>query len=349
MDNVNFKSDFDFLIIFQDHEGKEMEWPRVDWSARIYAAGTDMLTISHIGGKLRNCFDDRGRIHVVFDNHSLLPEELHADFTYLLPDDNFPDGTRKVHSPEILKLELVRTKSAIPTSAEAKVILPFIKGEPGDTPERVADVVLETTGGAQFKVPVMSPGIENIMAYSAKDIPASNVIAKFDNPISKDDLFIKGECRDGEFKEFYVHRWTRRRTRCGVYSGVDNRFHRLYLPDGKRLYSSNPAWGWTNLKGEYHKMRFMCVATRIGGEPYIQIINFFKFVGPYMCDYDIYRKIWITRLNRRNIALATPGDSAYVYIRLRDAYRTDNFNYMKVVFEVVSDKNGKPVLTKRIE
>lgn len=141
MSTVNYKSDFDFILPFpvcraQDDgtcKPEEIGWPEFDWSARLWASSkSNVFVASRKGGVLTNCYEDKGRIHIVCNNHHLgkgvLNVEIHAE----LPDGIYPDNVRDVFSPHSLGIELVDGPGDCATDIEVEYMLPYIKGPKGD-------------------------------------------------------------------------------------------------------------------------------------------------------------------------------------------------------------------------
>lgn len=111
---VNAKSDFDFILkLFcgcakDGGEPQEIGWPGFDWTARFWTwSPANAYTVSCIGGVCTNCFNDNGRIHVVFDNHRLTKGRLRCDLTAELPNAVYPDGSRREVLPQPVGIELV--------------------------------------------------------------------------------------------------------------------------------------------------------------------------------------------------------------------------------------------------
>lgn len=141
MSTVNYKSDFDFILPFpvcrvQDDgtcKPEEIGWPDFDWSARLWASSkSNVFVASRKGSELTNCYEDKGRIHIVCNNHHLgkgvLNMEIHAE----LPDEIYPDNVRDVFSPHSLGIELVDGPGDCATDIEVEYMLPYIKGPKGD-------------------------------------------------------------------------------------------------------------------------------------------------------------------------------------------------------------------------
>jgi hypothetical protein len=132
---VYYKRDFSCILrLFacsMDGDGrKEIGFPDYDWVARFHTWwDAESYTASCIGGKCVNCFNDGGRIRVVFDNHRLSPGELRVEFTALLPDGMYPDGNDRVVVPGELGIVLTREAAPCPSAVEAQLMLPYILAE----------------------------------------------------------------------------------------------------------------------------------------------------------------------------------------------------------------------------
>lgn len=125
---VNYKSDFDAILRLTDCEGNDLGWPKFDWMAKFYTYSLgNVYTASCIGGVTENCYNDGGGIHVVFYNHKLAIGSLQCEITVELPDGRYPDGYRRVVTPEPLDIELVKGRGDCPsTRAVALVTLPVL-------------------------------------------------------------------------------------------------------------------------------------------------------------------------------------------------------------------------------
>lgn len=126
---VNRDSDFDFILLLFDRAGRPLPWPSYDWTARFTTDGFGRpVTASYTGGVCTGCFNDRGRIHIVADGHTLGCGMLRVEFTALIPDAAYPDGTRRVTEPATLGIEVVPGAGGCPCpgTMEAALSLPVI-------------------------------------------------------------------------------------------------------------------------------------------------------------------------------------------------------------------------------
>ncbi|RXE70693.1 MULTISPECIES: hypothetical protein [Bacteroidales] len=160
MIKINYKSDFEFLLRLRC-ANSEMGFPDFDWVARIWTANKiPAYTVSCIGGKCTNCYNDNGTIHVVMNNHRLGPGVLNIEFICNLPDSVYPDGGQRIVVPCLdERIELIREATPVPESFEIEAVLPVIKGEPGVGAYPAAYITLVTDGGS-YRIPVLAPGIE---------------------------------------------------------------------------------------------------------------------------------------------------------------------------------------------
>lgn len=137
MKRINHKSDFDAILHMRDCRGSMVGFPEFDWTARFWTSSkANAYTASCLGGVCTNCFNDGGRIHVVFAGHRLTPGVLQVDIRTGLPDGIYPDGTRWEVTPQPTDIELVVGKGDCGTIVDMEVMLPYIKGDKGDPGER---------------------------------------------------------------------------------------------------------------------------------------------------------------------------------------------------------------------
>ena len=91
-----YKSDFSIVLELADRSGNDIGVPPFDWRASFTTGKYPHYVASSIGGKLRNCVIEDGRIRVLFDRHGLGPGTLKCEFVCLLPDGRYPDSTNDV-------------------------------------------------------------------------------------------------------------------------------------------------------------------------------------------------------------------------------------------------------------
>lgn len=140
MKAINYNDDFSCILHVwacghgSDEESRvELGWPQWNWRARFYTTQkVNYYEASCIDGVCTNCFNDNGRIRVIFNQHRLSAGELHVKFTAYLPDDLYPDGDEVHVVPGDSGITLVRERGDCPSAVEAELLLPFIKGDKGD-------------------------------------------------------------------------------------------------------------------------------------------------------------------------------------------------------------------------
>lgn len=140
MKAINYNDDFSCILHVwacghgSDEESRvELGWPQWNWRARFYTTQkVNYYEASCIDGVCTNCFNDNGRIRVIFNQHRLSAGELHVKFTAYLPDDLYPDGDEVHVVPGDSGITLVRERGDCPSEVEIALLLPFIKGDKGD-------------------------------------------------------------------------------------------------------------------------------------------------------------------------------------------------------------------------
>lgn len=121
-----YKSEFSLLLELTDRDGNDIGVPAVDWRASFCTGRYPHYVASSIGGKLRNCVIDGNHIRVLFNRHGLGPGRLQCEFTCILPDDRYPDGTQDVVKLKPLDVMLTADINDCPCDITAKMELPAI-------------------------------------------------------------------------------------------------------------------------------------------------------------------------------------------------------------------------------
>lgn len=128
MRKVNYRSDFDAFLRLTDAAGNEVGWPDYDWTALFYTSNKEKgYRASCIDGECVNCFNDEGRIHVVFDNQNMGLGELKVDFKMSIPEEIYPDGLQNIVSPQRLDIMLTDSPGDGDISATLDIRLPYVE------------------------------------------------------------------------------------------------------------------------------------------------------------------------------------------------------------------------------
>lgn len=107
MREINYKSDFDFILHLKDCNGSEIGVPSCDFTITLWTwSKANVFKASRKGDRLENCFIDGGKIHVVCKNHRMGAGELHAEFHAELPNDIYPEGIQNRYQPGDLGIRL---------------------------------------------------------------------------------------------------------------------------------------------------------------------------------------------------------------------------------------------------
>lgn len=124
---VNYRSDFNLILRLRSHDGTDIGFPSFDWEARFYTGlKANAFVASCRGGICENCFNDGGRIHIVFDNHLLSQGELKVEFVAYIPNDDYPDGAEKIVVPKSLGIVLTRCAAPCAAGITSELVLPVI-------------------------------------------------------------------------------------------------------------------------------------------------------------------------------------------------------------------------------
>lgn len=148
MRNVNYKSDFDFIMRLKDcaDDTKTVPFPDCDFEAMFWTSSkTKAYIASCKGGVCTNCFRTKdGDMHFVFDNQHMGLGTLHWEPHFELPNDLYHDSIQDLFRKASLDIKLVDGDGDCPTTAEIEFIAPFIKGDAFTyadfTPEQITEL-----------------------------------------------------------------------------------------------------------------------------------------------------------------------------------------------------------------
>lgn len=130
MTKINYKSDFDFILTLRDAQGNDIGFPKFNWEARFWTfSPMCAMTASCHDGECVNCFNDNGKIHIVFNAPTLGCGQLRVEVATHRENDIYPDGERTLYTPDVLDIELVNGK--------------------GDAKDVNVDIVFPATGTAK--------------------------------------------------------------------------------------------------------------------------------------------------------------------------------------------------------
>lgn len=137
MKRINYKSDFDFILKLADRKDntKTVPFPDCNWRAVFWTGNRkNAYTASHKDGVYTNCLrTEDGGIHFVFKDHRMGVGTLQWEPLFELPNDLYPDNIQDLFSKELLNIELVTGAGDCGDTAEVEAMLPYIKGDKGDT------------------------------------------------------------------------------------------------------------------------------------------------------------------------------------------------------------------------
>lgn len=136
MRKQNFKSDFDFVLALRDSDGNDLGFPEINWELLLLSGSRQLAyTASYQYGEKENVKNDNGKIKVIVDRHEFPAGELLYEFTAEIPDESFPDGSRKVFVTGSTDIEIVAEKGQTLTDVTVPVVVPYLKKEEEKTEE----------------------------------------------------------------------------------------------------------------------------------------------------------------------------------------------------------------------
>lgn len=132
--NIDYRSDFDLLLIFYDKDGVEIPFSKIDFSADFSTPGTPdgtVFSVSKHGDELVNCCEDSGRLRIQFNNHNLLEGPLQMKFSQIGADSIYDISTLLV--PRLIGVELLTIKDVQNPVTDA-ILSIGVRGEPVEVP-----------------------------------------------------------------------------------------------------------------------------------------------------------------------------------------------------------------------
>lgn len=92
--SINKKSDFDFIVL--DNEGNAIDMPTSDFTLDLWTWGSKCrFRASSIGGVLKGCKSDNGKLRVYVDNPGFVPGKLVGEWVSYISSEEYPDGTQR--------------------------------------------------------------------------------------------------------------------------------------------------------------------------------------------------------------------------------------------------------------
>lgn len=171
---INFKSDFDFILELRDGLGMPIGWPEFDWTLTLCSpTSRRRFVVFRRGGMLKGCFNDGGRIHVVADKHGLGPGRLAAEFVADLRNERYPDGVQRVVVPEPLDIVLTDRGGSLPPVqlGNISIVLPaYPAASPSDEPDEPEEPDLQAIAAGCFLSVDRNEGSSRLIAHGARPL-----------------------------------------------------------------------------------------------------------------------------------------------------------------------------------
>lgn len=128
MRKQNFKSDFDLTLVLSDSDGADLGFPDVNWELVLYTTSRQLAYIaSYQYGEKTNVYNDESKPHVVIDRHEFPVGELLYEFIAEIPDESFPDGSRKVVTAGTTDIEIVNDRGQTLSGVTLAITVPHLK------------------------------------------------------------------------------------------------------------------------------------------------------------------------------------------------------------------------------
>ena len=92
--SINKKSDFDFIVL--DNEGNAIDMPSNDFTIDLWTWGSKCrFRASSIGGVLKGCKSDNGKLRVYVDNPGFVPGKLVGEWITYAASEEYADGSQR--------------------------------------------------------------------------------------------------------------------------------------------------------------------------------------------------------------------------------------------------------------
>lgn len=233
MREINYRSDFDFVLRLRDcaDPEKTVPFPACDWNAVFWTSSkANCYTASYRDGVYTNCLrTEDGGIRFIFDNHRMGLGTLKWEPHFELPNVLYPDGLQDIFSRAGLDIELVDGPGDCPTTEEIEVIAPFIKGDKGD-----AFTYADFT--AQDKADLITPIKDDI--DKAIEQKQDKLTVSEDFKLSDNHLSLTEEARRKVFDDMWL-------AAVGTHGSIDHTHYDDADADGNRRhtpYYLNTLW-----------------------------------------------------------------------------------------------------------
>lgn len=121
MRRIHYCDDFSFDFQRVDQSGNVVAVPSHAWLAIIHTRISEIRASRSEDGELKGAkIIDDTTIRFIVNDHGLHPGEVVLEFFELIPDEDFPDGNRRVHSSYRTGIELVTDTEV---SDEASIVI----------------------------------------------------------------------------------------------------------------------------------------------------------------------------------------------------------------------------------
>ena len=139
--NINYRSDFDFILKLQrlntKGEYEDVGFPDYNFTVVLYTTTYRKYIVKYNKEKEEfiNCNNLKDQIQIICNKHNLPKGKLHLQFYAEIPNDDYPDGQKLLVCDTVTNIVLTDGCSDLDIE-DIILIAPYVKGEKGEKGEQ---------------------------------------------------------------------------------------------------------------------------------------------------------------------------------------------------------------------